>query len=1059
MRNFGYHPLLCCAVAWISCVASIAGAAPKSGTSWLVVTQTQTVSRHPGSMYLHVIDPDRNSPQITLPLSGYELAKPVSIQPDGLHAQVYSRLASSPGRGSFPSSLSVYSLSPFTGVAVPLVDHDTERIYAIPAAGDREGAGLKFVTLGTGDYGGYVSFDNTDASNFITLDGEPVDALRLHGGSRLALLVRRSSTGSYALQLLDPNSAAERTSAQDLPVQEDGIRYYPVTLAADDAGRFVYVLAEGETPSGSDSAPSFLFVFDVNDRRWLPGIVPLQGRAVSRDTPLVVAPDGSCYVLLRDIARGFGYVYRVSVEENVPKKTTELSFAGIQHPIRAVTGPDADRLTLGINRRVQHYSAGQVRGAALEFDAPISALSRAETSLAIGEGRRLHILIDGDTTGMTTIPFQYGRVVGITPSPALADTAAAVPEVWPSLPPVVRIPTRRFGEYRFTLWVGRGLDTCAISGSVPELNDRLNYTHRRDADGDHWLTITYRFSTGGERRRASGGGITVQRTRSDADGRVVKNFSTIRLEVPSPEIHSDTPQVLWVTSASDADTSFANVRNILRQPPHPAIEHTLADAFHPDWLSYDVVVVSASAASLGVLSRQQLIDYVTHGGVVVWMGEALPDAKFQRVARWLEPLGMQILPFDTAPLRPVSLRLDAGFRVPGHRSVPAGNLVRTAEQHNVLVASPEKGDLGLVAYRDYGLGRFVYLSSPEWLDDAMVDDAEGLRFIRHFFHWLIAARRDTVDSDGDGLSDLAEDRNGNGAADPGETDFRRYDTDNDGLSDGIEDANLNGRTDPGETSPLNPDTNQNGILDGSDEQPLPSTGSPYIQRIHPQSAPAEGGESVVIEGRNFRADTRVYFGATPSPQVTQVSAENIIAIVPSGDASLVEKNLDVRVASPAYETEGTLEKAFTYAPPSRVDLMLTSLAFTVEQYGIYAGRTAVRLRPGFARIGRVELELHVEPSLSIAAFDVKPGKRAGQARRKLRSYQLAPGRYRIELSDGPPMMLDLPIFTFRWGADCRALPARAVTWKIVSPDVRERFGGRYDPDADAISYNIGKPPL
>ncbi|MCB9546386.1 MAG: hypothetical protein H6706_11085 [Myxococcales bacterium] len=70
------------------------------------------------------------------------------------------------------------------------------------------------------------------------------------------------------------------------------------------------------------------------------------------------------------------------------------------------------------------------------------------------------------------------------------------------------------------------------------------------------------------------------------------------------------------------------------------------------------------------------------------------------------------------------------------------------------------------------------------------------------------------DSDDDGLLDGQEDRNGNGAIDPGETDPNNPDTDGDGLADGVEDANANGMQDEGETDPLNPDTDSDGLPDG-----------------------------------------------------------------------------------------------------------------------------------------------------------------------------------------------------------------------------------------------------
>ncbi|ATB34351.1 lipoprotein [Melittangium boletus DSM 14713] len=66
------------------------------------------------------------------------------------------------------------------------------------------------------------------------------------------------------------------------------------------------------------------------------------------------------------------------------------------------------------------------------------------------------------------------------------------------------------------------------------------------------------------------------------------------------------------------------------------------------------------------------------------------------------------------------------------------------------------------------------------------------------------------DTDGDGLSDGEEDVNKNGRVDPGETDPRLRDTDGDGLSDAIE-LNVT------HTDPLNPDSDGDSCKDGAED--------------------------------------------------------------------------------------------------------------------------------------------------------------------------------------------------------------------------------------------------
>lgn len=70
------------------------------------------------------------------------------------------------------------------------------------------------------------------------------------------------------------------------------------------------------------------------------------------------------------------------------------------------------------------------------------------------------------------------------------------------------------------------------------------------------------------------------------------------------------------------------------------------------------------------------------------------------------------------------------------------------------------------------------------------------------------------DTDGDGLPNNIEDKNGNGIVDPGETDPLNPDTDGDGALDGQEDANHNGVVDAGEADPLDFDSDDDGLTDG-----------------------------------------------------------------------------------------------------------------------------------------------------------------------------------------------------------------------------------------------------
>lgn len=116
-----------------------------------------------------------------------------------------------------------------------------------------------------------------------------------------------------------------------------------------------------------------------------------------------------------------------------------------------------------------------------------------------------------------------------------------------------------------------------------------------------------------------------------------------------------------------------------------------------------------------------------------------------------------------------------------------------------------------------------------------------------------------ADSDGDELPDGVEDANGNGRVDDGETDPNNPDFDGDGLIDGAEDRNGNGMTDPGETDPRDNDSDGDGLLDGEDPEPLSGEVDPQMDRGMPMPG-MDGGVDMEVDDpgdRGLRRDVSI----------------------------------------------------------------------------------------------------------------------------------------------------------------------------------------------------------
>ncbi|MEZ4465725.1 MAG: MYXO-CTERM sorting domain-containing protein [bacterium] len=140
-----------------------------------------------------------------------------------------------------------------------------------------------------------------------------------------------------------------------------------------------------------------------------------------------------------------------------------------------------------------------------------------------------------------------------------------------------------------------------------------------------------------------------------------------------------------------------------------------------------------------------------------------------------------------------------------------------------------------------GIGRVFPLAWDADTDRDGIPDGTEVNGYRIASGDLVHTDPTRFDTDGDGLSDGAEDANQNGMQDEGETDPLNpdtdadgltdgievngenptdptdFDSDNDGLPDGTEDANRDGAFDEGvETDPNNPDTDGGGEIDGSE---------------------------------------------------------------------------------------------------------------------------------------------------------------------------------------------------------------------------------------------------
>jgi hypothetical protein len=176
----------------------------------------------------------------------------------------------------------------------------------------------------------------------------------------------------------------------------------------------------------------------------------------------------------------------------------------------------------------------------------------------------------------------------------------------------------------------------------------------------------------------------------------------------------------------------------------------------------------------------------------------------------------------------------------------------------------------------------------------------------------------TLDSDGDGLLDIIEDRNLNCRVDADETDPFNPDTDGDGLLDGEEDVNQNGVADldRGEFDPRLYDTDGNGIPDS--EEPEAPVCRSSLPRSFAGHRVALGTDRVYFVDPSIRISPLVEGGAilVASPDtgeaallaqagVVQLGPANIVDVLQAGMVSLGGRISTLEEASRALGTRWT----------------------------------------------------------------------------------------------------------------------------------------------------------
>ncbi len=834
------------------------------------------------------------------------------------------------------------------------------------------------------------------------LPGAPVAAVRLGSTSLVAVLCRPASKSGAILRVADMADA--KGSGEEVLLENERLfDAVPTGLAANADGTNVFVLLSGHAVDRPSGEPlSWLHAL----RTWTPPTVPpvvsgatrafrparpievglpveIPGVALASDRPLLTVGTASCWVATRTQGSGFAHVVRVTLGVDGFTKDAQIALTDVTHPVRIAVEPSCERLAVGVDRTLEIWRGNERGEIRHVYDQPLMTVCWADTGLFIGEGGSVHRVEPDTAAPVRSMALQSGWIMNVI----AMETAQ----------PVVgnRVPSKLPGQILFHAEAaGQEVKAFRVGQDEPR-GSPWHVSFNRDEMP--WLVI---HPTSGITPNVVYMGVDPGQY---TQGSLASNMLTVETAHQTqphdidlrilPLARSEVRRILWIWPDEAKGGSFRDASDprgmrdlgeLLAAPPHVFSHREAVVPVSEPLDPFTVVVLEAAAAIRGAVTRQALLEYVMHGGSLLFIGRYLPDADPEALAAWLDPVQVEV---DTHTLLEGTFTSTRDTRVGRHwRDVRLsdGCAVNTDDALAIAVHVAGNPQRAALVLRSYGRGRIAILAAPTPLLGASLSDAEHRRFAEDLFGWLAQAGTHTgeQDMDGDGIQDDIEDKNGNGLVDPGETDYLDPDTDGDGVDDGMEDTNLNGVVDDGETSPLNPDSNSNGILDGVDPAPLPMEGAPVVTGVSPAQCPAEGGVPALISGRNFAPGASVWFGDTVARKVRVLRSRDALVEVPPC-ASPAGGDVPVRVRGSSGGAEAALPTGFHYGPLSHVTLTLKGPATAEKKEGAYCGTISIRLdAPADVTVNQVLLLLKATPSDGFA-WEEQPLVGAPETRKRL----------------------------------------------------------------------------
>lgn len=1024
---------------------------------YLVVTEGQSAQRVPAGAHLHAVDLDAQHVTKGILISERTFERPWMMTRSGNHL---TGLGIGHRRGHFnDASTSYYPIEVSTAplqATFPSIDNNRTLVAHFPGFDPDTGSTLNCMIL-RNEEGGILSYKVNDKRIDIPLAGTPVYATPGSDGTSAAVILRRPKSGDLAIQWCSLTGTRRISQAIPLPSSSGRYRVRIETSTLLGDGRLLALGLSGYSlDDATGEREAWVEVWDWEEQQSVGQAHQLEGIWMPNTVSLSADDGRSCWAITHTPGRSFAYATQLTVGKAHIETGQIFSFTGVNGPIHLAHSLEtAGEMAIAVGQSILIYDTSLQRRDQYNFDSIVTAMHWSTDGLVAGLGNQL-VQLNADGEPVKRVELATGRVVDIRPHPD-AELYAQFPFALP-VPRVVRQITfteNRIGHEEFsagsalTRFDPTTLPSWIVPTKRPANNlglsiDPLQFSTLKQVPDKTELRGYAPFNYNGD--------LYTLETRFQINVQTASAPAATLLWVRNPERIS-----YPITSARNP---FARLIHHLGAYPHLFLHEELAEPAQIDLGRFAGIILTSNDAEYGIFTRQELLDYVSQGGTLIYLARSDSNANDNESGRWLESMGIQRDPSQPVNGEFATQSAKGLLRHWGLVTIQNGSTLTVDNINSILVPGHTESQSAIMAQRTYGLGRVIVLASSTPLENKALADPGRLRFAEALFAWVRDTGSGLEDFDQDGIPDRVEDANRNGRRDPGESDFAKADTDNDGILDGLEDINQNGFVDDVETHPLLSDTDGDGLPDAADPQPLPPAGTPYIASVSPNTMPAEGSRSVIIEGRNFSPTSEIWFGTQKSPVTRVLNRTQLEAIVPPKPLNAPDTvSLEIRNAD--FTVSSSLDRGFRYGSRSSVPLTLRSLKTVREQYGIYTMHTQIFLPRSNIQIEHVSFVLENEPADALEMLKIVPGPfSSGKQSTPMNVTDLGNGRKLISVGNTGSFPRGVPLFDVQWRVNLLEQSSGTAHIRVVNKVLHTPHDGQVDSrQRTEMSYDFRVTPL